>query len=386
VKVGSKFIVMKYISTVFVIGYMFLTGCSDGGGMMPGPGDDEDPMPPNEIECVDVQALDGSMEKLVSRMDFEQPLLDLWAYTDTLNARVYALVGFGDVASINDSTGVHIVDVTDPSQPQRVSTINNIGGFDIKTWENYMYAVTGSGSNTGRIVDIADPENPAVVGVFPGSHNIAIGDIGVLVRSGPGVDIFDLKNDPISPDLLWSDDSDGGHEAAVIDTILYDFHGFSSTNIYGISDPANPTLLSTISPGSDTVRFHHSGWVTDDDSLLVITDERPGGAAGNGPDFTVWDISDKSNPVYLNKYRDENSTVHNVHINDGRAYFAYYTSGYRVFDMTDISNLDPIYELDTTPSLQEQGLFLGAWGVYALGSSGNVYISDTDCGLHIFEK
>lgn len=378
---------MKYnFVTVTLLAFALLTGCSDGEDMTSGM-DGDDPMPPSsEPQCVDVQSLNGNMEKLIARRAFQYSLIDIWFYGDTVNNRNYALVGFGRPAEVNDSTGVYIVDVTDPSQPQLTSTVNNIGGFDIKTWKNYMYSVSGSENDNGRIVDISDPENPSVVGSFPGSHNIFVGEAGLLVRSFPGVDIFDLKNDPLSPDLLWSDSTSGGHEAAVIDTILYDFHGFDGTNIYDISDPANPVLLSTISPGSETVRFHHSGWVTEDDSLLVITDERPGGAAGNGPDFTVWDVSDKSTPGFLNSYRDENSTVHNVHIDNGRAYFAYYTSGYRVFDMTDILNLEPVYELDTAPSLQEQGLFQGAWGVYALGSSGNVYISDTDCGLHIFEK
>lgn len=346
--------------------------------------DNDDPEP----VCIDTERTDAWPERLIGRMEFEHPPKDLWGYNDSNTNRDYVLIGFTDFdhhAPLSDTTGVYLVDVTNPSQPNLTATITNIGGWDIKTWDHYMYSVNGSNDNPGKIVDISNPEAPAMAGEFPGAHNIFISDTGLLILSQPGLKIYDLNANPLEPELIWTDGSNTGHEAAMISDILYDFHGFEGTNIYDISEPSNPQLLSTISTESDTVRYHHSGWPTADEDLLVITDERPGGSAGLGPDFTIWDISDKTNPVLLESYRDETSTVHNVHIVNGLAHFAYYAAGYRVFDLDNSENLETVFEFNTAPMIDGQGTFLGAFGVYGLSPSGNVYISDTECGLFVFE-
>lgn len=351
-------------------------------------GDDEPPSTaPPPVQCLDIEPTEDWPDRLKGRLAFEHTLKDIWGYRDPDSGREYALMGFtpdhGQAEDLHDSTGVYIVDVTDPSDPGLAGTATRAGGFDIKTWKHYMYSVSGSDEVPGTIVDISDPSNPSHVGEFPGSHNLYITDDGLMVLSTHGTAIYDLRNDPTDPELLWSE-SGNGHESAVADGILYDFQGFDGTKLFNLDDPENPELLSTIAPGSDTVRYHHSGWTTSDRNTLIITDERPGGSAGEGPDYTVWDISDKSSPRFLTSYRDANSTVHNVHIIGNQAHFAYYASGYRIFDIGDPASPSLIFEFDTAPQYSEQGNFAGAWGVYGLAPSGNVYISDTDCGLFVF--
>lgn len=355
-----------------------IAACGDG---VAGPGD-EGP----ETFCAAGSRADPAAYGLVGRLDLPGQVLDLWGLRHPADGRDYALVGFGSATPAEDGTGVHIVDVTDPADPELVSTVTGVGGFDIKSRNGYMYSVTGGERSPGAIVDIADPGSPEVVGEFPGSHNLFVTDDGLLILSHPGLRIYDLVEDPEAPRLLWSDGSDEGHEAAVVNGVLYDFHGLAGTRIYDLADPSDPALLSTIAPGRDTVRFHHSGWVTEDDSLLVITDERPGGPAGEGPDFTVWDVSDETRPAFLASFRDPTATVHNVHIVGNLAFFAYYTAGFRVFDLCRTPDLEPGFEFDTAPAFEGQGFFVGAWGVYGLSPTGNVYISDTENGLHIFGR
>ncbi len=180
--------------------------------------------------------------------------------------------------------------MTAPSDPFEVANIDSVPGFDVKVWGHYLYSVNGRFSGDGKIVDIADPANPRVVGSFPSAHNIFISEHGYLYLESPGLSVFDLNPDPTYPMFVWSAGVEG-HDAAVIGNRLYDFHGVSGTNIFDVSDPVNPKLLGTIQDLS--IVYHHSGWTTEDGNYLFICDE-----LANHPsqDITVWDIRDPANP------------------------------------------------------------------------------------------
>ncbi len=368
---------MKKYVTLLSISLLTLVSCSKD--------DSTDPVIANDCLLIDYDEFsDTPANQLIGRLEFQNPIRDLWGYEDEANGEEYVLVGFGSEGTVSDATGIYIVNVSNPAAPSISSTIANIGGWDIKTHHNYMYSVNGIAQENGKIVDIENPDSPVVVGDFPGAHNIFITCNGLLVLSDDtfGLAIYDLNEDPVNPKSIWLDKSDGAHESAVLSNLLYDFHGFEGTNIYDLSDPSAPVLLSTIT--SDLIRFHHSGWVNEDETILIINDERPGGGAGLGDDFTIWDISDKAEPKLLSKFRDLESTIHNVHIIKNKAYFSYYSAGYRVFDISSPAEPDMIYEFDTDPDVSGKGFFLGAFGVYGLSPSGNVFISDVNNGLFIF--
>lgn len=346
---------MKFLKTsaVFILLYCVLSACND----------DNNPTPAG-IE-------------LLSRLDFPETMTDVWGYVDPNTNKEYALIGFG---LFNDppNSGVYIVDVSDARNPLQVARVNDAPGFDMKVWRNFMYTVNGRGG-TGGIVDISDPANPRLVGSFPSSHNIFISDDGFMFSECPGLIIYDLNPDPTNPTQVWSDNDDNGncHDSAVIGDRLYDFHGSGGTNIYDVSNRAAPQLLGTINPPS--IRFHHSGWPTEDGRYLFICDE---GAAHPSADFTVWDIGDPANPQLVDSFADSAATIHNIYIVGDFAYAAYYNSGFRVFDVSNPRDIKVVDEFDTNSESGEG--FLGAFGAYVFAPSGNIYVSDMQNGLHVF--
>ena len=369
----NKLLIMKnLIIAILTIPLIFIISCSKDNEV--------DPIDNNCTLINYDQFSDMPAVNLISNLEFENPINDLWGYRD--GSHEYMLVGFGEEGMLDETTGVHIVNVSNPEVPFISSSITNVGGRDIKTHLNYMYCVNGVAEISGNIVNIENPESPDIVGDFPGAHNIFITCDNLLILSDPGLWIYDLSDDPVNPKLLWNVVTNSGHEGAILSNTLYDFHGFEGTNIYDISDPFNPTLLSIIH--SNLIRFHHSGWVNEDETILIINDERSAGSAELGDDFTIWNISDKSNPIFLSKFRDLESTIHNVHIIKNKAYFSYYSAGYRIFDIANSSEPELIFEFDTDPDVSGKGNFLGAFGVYALSPSGNVFISDVNNGLFIF--
>lgn len=314
--------------------------------------------------------------QLVSQTELGARLFDVWGY-EAPDGREFALVGFGGELG-STGQGVAVVDVTDPSNPMEAGRSTLAPGFDIKVWRNYMYSVSGRASGPGgTITDLSDPEQPEVVGSFQDAHNIFISDNGYLYLEAP-FQILDLNPNPRRPGLVWSGNNDG-HDAAVVGSRLYDFHGSKGTNVFDVSNPRTPGLMGTIQ--APFVHFHHSGWPTRNGKYLLITDE---GAKGPNADITVWDMTNLGNPELVAEYRDSTSIVHNLYIVDNLAYVSYYNSGFRVFDVSHpAAGLELVDEFDTSPTTGDA--FMGAFGVYPFLSSGITLVSDVAEGLYIFQ-
>lgn len=294
---------------------------------------------------------------------------DVWGYVDPSNGKEYAIMGDASGA------GVTIVDVSDPVNPSIVANVSSVPGFDVKVWDHYVYSVTG-GSGTGGILNIADPTAPQVAGTFSSSHNIFISENGYMFSESPGLVISDLNANPLNPAQLWSGGFEG-HDASVVGNRLFDFHGTTATNIYDISTISNPQLLGVIQDPS--ISYHHSGYPTEDGQYLLICDEL---ANQSQADITVWDISDPGNPQKVDEFTDPNAIVHNLYIIGDYAYVSYYTAGFRIFDVSDPTDINLVDEYDTSPLSGET--FGGAFGVYPFASSGHIYINDWDEGLFVF--
>lgn len=300
-----------------------------------------------------------------------QFVTDVWGYVDPATQKEYAIVG--------SFSGMEIIDVSNPQNPQQVYSSNSLPGFDMKVWHNYLYLVTGgAGTNLGKILDITDPANPLLSGSFNSAHNIFISEDGYLFAESPGLVVYNLNNTPADPEFVWSDGTGGGHDATVIKNRIYDFHG-DATNIYEFSTEGSFTvqLLGMIS--NPQIKYHHSGWVSEDDRYLFICDELSDHPT---PDITVWDISNLSDPVKVDEYADPDATVHNLYIIDNYAYVSYYTAGFRIFDVADPVNIEVAAHYDTSPQ-SGQG-FEGAFGVYPFLPGGNILVSD-QTGLYIFK-
>lgn len=296
---------------------------------------------------------------------------DVWGYVDQTNGSEYAIIGANN--------RVAIIDVTDPEEPKEVSIIDTTPGFDIKVWQHYLYCVTGgAGVNQGKVINITDLTNPIEVGSFNSAHNIFISEDGLLFAESPGLTIYNLNNNPESPEFLWGDGTDEGHDVAVIKNRIYDFHG-DGTNIYEFSFDSsfNIQLLGSINPPE--IAYHHSGWVTENGNYIFICDEL---AVHPRPDITVWDITDLANPVKVDEYADPTATVHNLYIIGSYAYVSYYTAGFRIFDVSDPHAIKVSAHYDTNPESGEG--FDGAFGVYPFLPSGNILVSD-QTGLYIFK-
>ncbi len=323
----------------------------------------------NAAAAVDIQ--------LVGRINLPNSifLVNVVGYVDQSTLREYAIVG--DLYH-----EVYIVDVTDPSDMRITAQIAGVPGYDVKTWDHYLYTCDGDDSgNDSRIVDIADPAHPIVfANGFPSAHTLEISSAGIMFAEFPGLRIYDLNATPAVPRLLHESGGEG-HDCMPKGTDrLYDFHGRGITNdtvIWDVSDPAHPDTLGIINDPS--IVYNHSGDVTPDQRYLYICDEL---ATGSSPDITIWDIANPSTPVRVGQVADDNSTVHNIYVVGNLAYVAYYASGFKVFDLTDPTRPVLAGQYDTTMRNGES--YIGAIGAYVGLPSGNILVCDIENGLFAF--
>jgi len=106
---------------------------------------------------------------------------DVWGVESGGNE--YAIIG-----DFSSSRNVSFINVADPLNPQIVSVVDNVLGWDMKVFGNHVY-VANSGLTSGpdslsTIINISDISNPQVVGTFPAAHSTWVDDQGYLYISG----------------------------------------------------------------------------------------------------------------------------------------------------------------------------------------------------------
>ena len=270
-----------------------------------------------------------------SLRDAERSTPDIAGGTDvefaTIDGRDYAVAG-------TYSNGLQIIDITDPEAPALVSqyhcdvlqgdvqvfTREEVDGTDTVTRTYATYAVEGGSSNRAPsqcfadagvsadagtlFIDISTPTAPEAVGfarIAEGTHNQSVHPDGeYMYNSNSGgcggcievIDIRDLSNPTEvmriestsatgedSHDITFSADGTRAYSAAIDVTMIID-----------TTDPAAPTVISSIVDPAVTLH-HQSDPVTIGDREFVIINDELAGAAGNevcpGGGLHVWEIT-----------------------------------------------------------------------------------------------
>ncbi|HXV13535.1 MAG TPA: FlgD immunoglobulin-like domain containing protein [Candidatus Krumholzibacteria bacterium] len=297
---------------------------------------------------------------------------DVYGWSHPSNGRSYALVG-------NNATGLHIVDVSDPTNPFQVAVATTVPRYDTKTFGNLAYTVDGLPGGVGGILDLSNPGSPVAVGSFTGGHNLWIDSKGFMYVALPGLTCYDLNGDPTVPAFAWDIPGVDGHDSYVDGDILFDFRGHAGTFIYDVSDRYSPQGLGSIT--DPLIEFHHQGRLTADGRYLYLCDEF---AVSPQPDITIWDLAAIWNPVKVGAIYDPSATVHYCYVVGNTLAVAYYTAGFKLYDITIPAWPVLVEQYDTSPMTGE-GVYVGAYGCYPFGPGGTMYVSDRPNGLYVFE-
>ncbi len=323
---------------------------------------------------------------------------DIWGYVSP-SGREYAIMGHRE--------GTVFVEVTDPQNPVVVGDFPTAGNprttRDMKTYLNYAYSI-GDGAFGLEVYYLADIDNGNItfVGAFTngalfGAHNVALNpDSGfaypVSSSVTSGLAAFDLSN-PENPTLAGTWTETFLHDVLVVSydsgpfagrEIAFGFAGGGGLKIIDVTDKSNMFTIATAT--YPNLAYCHQGWVSEDKQYIFLNDEfdEVNGLVSSTT-MPVFDISDINNPQYLYSFTNgQPSTDHNLMVRGNHIFAGNYASGLRVFDFSDVMNIQETGYFDTHPEFAGPG-FPGAWGAYPLLPSGIVLVSDRQRGLFVFD-
>lgn len=244
----------------------------------------------------------------------------------------------GDHAYVSGlGSGFHVVDVSDPQQPERVGHLDGDELYardaDLLSYPDRTVIVLATQSGGMTFVNVTDPTQPEVLSIkedVDPNHNVAVVPNSTLVYNSPSNgegnanQIVDASN-PAKPEIVGEFGTYGCH-----DITFYTEDGkqraycagVQTTEIWNIEDPLEPERVAMVSnpcmddevaevPWSNCGGLHHTAFVNHDASILIIGDEFQGGGGpgcgfqqsveGNSaatPLGALWfyDISDETNP------------------------------------------------------------------------------------------
>lgn len=287
-----------------------------------------------------------------------------------------------------------VVDITDGAKPKEVFRSTGITSIwrELKVYNNHAYIVTEGGGGV-QIVDLSTlPENPNLTvttftdnGRISKAHTVWTDDQGFMYLWGVnmpqgknGYYIYDLKQDPKNPVYYYTGFTPYIHDGFVKGNRMYLSHinaGFFT--IWDVSDKKNPIQLGA---QETPLQFTHNAWPSADGKYLFTTDEKPNSTLAS------YDISDPGNIILLDEHRTSPTSkaiVHNTHILNNFAVSSYYTEGFNIVDVSDPENLVEVGKYDCSPYVGET--YHGLWEVYPFFASGKIIGSDIEQGLFVFQ-
>ena len=335
---------------------------------------------------------------------------DIWGWVDAMTGNEYAIMGL--------TNGTAFVDVTDPDNPvflgHLATNTMESAWRDMKVYMDHAYIVAdGAGAHGMQVFDLTrlrtaiPPENfvaDTVYAGFENAHNLAINEAtGFAYAVGTntfneGLHIVDITT-PNNPMFAgFYSDADIHDTQCVVyqgpdpDHVGSEICFSSSQDPFSINAPqlditdvTNTATMNISRIKYPESGFAHQGWLTDDHRFFLLGDESDE-INFNVPTRTlIFDITDLDAPVFVSAYEAmTNSIDHNLYVMGNRVFQANYTSGVRVLEFDDLSNMEitEIAFFDTFPGSNATA-FEGLWSVYPFLPSGNIIASDRSNGLFI---
>ena len=314
--------------------------------------------------------------------------------------------GDGNYAYIGSErrNGVLIYDITNPDAPVLASYYGQSGPIDmedIKVQNGIGFFADNMGSGL-HIVNVSDPTNPQLIsqitsanGGYDNTHKIAIWQNFVFIPqnlTAPAlIKVFDVSNPALpvlkttitATDPQWVNDIDIQTNTAG-KTLMYTAGWGGKCDIWDITNLAtgSPVLLGSFSAGIDG----SSASATADGNYLAYSTKNP-----NGTSFvTIYNISNPASvtvasTLTMSTLGIDAVSPHDPKIMGNLLYVSWYQAGTLIFDITNPNSPVLVGSYDTWPGAVTAGQLDGNWGVYPYLGQDRVLLSDRNTGLYVID-
>lgn len=316
-------------------------------------------------------------------------------YTSTLYSAVwgYKAPNGSEYAILGCPTGTSFVDITDSANIREVAYLTGLTSSwrEMKTYSHYAYIVSEATNSKLQIVDLQYlPDSVHLVTTwsytgYTKTHSISQSDHYIYLNGGNsaangGITVLDVAN-PESPVKLGQWTTLYVHDCRVDNDTIY------AANIndgkVSIINATNKNSLATVTSFNNlTGSGPHNIALSKDKKRLFVTDE-----IGTAPYLLkVWNIENRSNPVYVTNWQPTGITtaiVHNIETYGDWAVIAHYSAGIRILNISNPDAPQEVAWYDTYPTNNAES-YNGCWGVYMF-PSGKIVASDRQTGLYVIK-
>ena len=235
----------------------------------------------------------------------------------------------GSTVYIVGVSGFSIYDVSNPADPVLVGRYQP-GGAYYSAAVGATHAYCGARHGGLQTLDVTNPSNPQRVDTI--DHDgvqyegvLLYGDVLYAARHDAGIDVLDVStpSNPVSLHVITTGVVNA-YKFARTGTTLYVADGTGGVKLFDVSVPESPMLVDSISA---------SGVVQDvsyRDGLLA--------AASGGPGVDIYDATDSDSPIWQGIY-DSSSSAFNIDLSNGHLFIADWDD-VEVVDLSDPT--DPV--------------------------------------------
>lgn len=258
-----------------------------------------------------------------------------------------------------------VLNVSDPRFPSRVTklTLDTVSFWptSIELRDHYAYI---RGSSRIKIVDIASPTAPAIVGTWNttgyGSHLQFDADQAHIPYWAEGLITYEMT-DPLAPNEIWRYEIPGmGYDVELLGNYAIEANGIAGIQVIDISDPENLQVVAADDTPGDAMGIalrDNYAYVADSTLGLLIFDlsvptapsllgscETPGQArrvvvhdqyvyvAANDSGIAIVDVGNPALPTMVNRLPDPGILY--LHLDNDRLYVSSWRGTVSIYDLT----------------------------------------------------
>ena len=270
----------------------------------------------------------------------------------------------------NNLGGLVIIDVSDPTNPQKLSQYYD-GGLPSAVYVAEDRAYVADGEDGLEIFDVRDPGNPIKLSQYHDGGDAydvqVVGDLAYVAAWENGLEILDVS-DPAHPTKVGQYSLAGVNSAlSVVGDLAYVID-HSGMKILNISDPSHPVELGKYAQSSLV-------WCSVDLSIpylevdLVYVAKHHKDTGG----LKILNVSDPSHITEVGQF-DDGGTVQRTYVEGDIAYVADASEGLEILNVSDPANPTELGQY------YDGG---AAFSVYVIDNI--VYVADVEDGLEIIQ-
>ena len=273
--------------------------------------------------------------------DFDFKVIDISNKTDPILTGEITFAGepsstdvSGNTAVLAEGlTGIDIINITDPLNPELISKYEDVGTYyiDVAIDGDYVYCATDAGLEIIDITDLTAPTFLHSIAVGASDKIVVSGDYAYMSVTGKDLCIIDISTPASATEETTLDTAEKPADIAIEGNYAYVAVGASGFQVIDITDPTSPSISATQATTS-------ADGIAISDDLVAVAD----GTAG----LKLYNISNLGSIVLTDTNLTTGYDASKVQFDGNDLYVAAKDNGIILINVTDATDITKLSHFD----------------------------------------